>query len=100
MIYNYYSKILFKWSTIIFDVLPFPKIGSWVNVWGNQFVIAFVVFSISIPVKIFQPELIVSIHSVLFLIVIQGVFNKYASFCVPPESVITLFEYLINFIKF
>ena len=61
--------------------------------------IALVVFSISIPVKIFQPSLIVSIHSVLFLIVIQGIFNKYASFCVPPESVITLLEYLINFIK-
>ena len=61
--------------------------------------IAFVVFSTSIPVNIFQPSLIVSIHSVLFLIVIQGVFNRYASFCVPPESVITLLAYLIKFIK-
>ena len=35
----------------------------------------------------------------LFLIVIQGVFNKYASFRVPPESVITLLAHLIKFIK-
>ena len=61
--------------------------------------IAFVVFSTFIPVKIFQPSLIVSIPSVLFLIVIQGVFNKYASFSVPPESVITLLAHLIKFIK-
>ena len=67
--------------------------------WGFQFMIAFVVFSTSIPVKIFQPSLIVSTHSVLFLIVIQGVFNRYASFCVPPESVMTLVAHLINFIK-
>ncbi len=37
----------------------------------------------------------VSIHSVSFLKVMVGTFNKYASFCIPPESVSTMKEFNI-----
>src|SRR5207237_1376572 len=47
------------------------------------------IFTASEPTRRFQPASTVSTHSVSFRSVRQGAPSQYASFCSPPESVIT-----------
>src|ERR1035437_9271720 len=50
-------------------------------------------FSGFVPANSFDPIVTVSGRSVEFLRVIQGIFNTVASSVIPPESVITAFEF-------
>ena len=53
-----------------------------------------VIFAGSISVMKFTPRSTVSVHSVLSRIITHGVFDQKASFCNPPESVMTTFACL------
>lgn len=86
-------------SLITCDVLPLPKTDFEYLEFGVCLLTALTIFLLSTPVRTFHWPLMVSTHSVFFLMVIQGTFSKYASFCIPPESVMTFAEFCNRAIK-
>ena len=86
-------------SLITCDVLPFPKTDFEYLKIGDGLLMALTIFLLSTPVRTFHCPLMVSIHSVFFLMVIQGTLSRYASFCIPPESVTTFKEFCNSAIK-